>query len=356
MATIDRNRKPRTPVGRHWMLSYGFRKAPNTYDQHELLGYVAVVTEVTKTYVQLVTHNLYRVEVLELMTEDFCRLYVPDPYLTPLEAAKELRQCYRSMMAPVPPAPELLEGIIVNPPLLEELVVKKKPASKQALELQSTARACADFNRRTCLELFRDDDFVHHIPLSVDNGLLVEKLSHEEFDRRYKPLPNYPAEKAAKLYAEYSQHLGASKEAMQQLAKLVPILDKEIEMATAKKTENTAAKTEKAATAKANSKTAPAKAAPAKTTAAKAAPAKAAPAKKPVTEKKAPAAKTGEKRESAAQMFQDLIMEGKLTDDQIFAKVQDKFGLDEKKRGYVKWYRNHLKKQGANPPEAKASK
>ena len=59
---------------------------------------------------------------------------------------------------------------------------------------------------------------------------------------------------------------------------------------------------------------------------------------------------------SAAQMFQDLIMAGKLTDDQIFEKVQAEFGLDEKKRGYVKWYRNHLKKQGQNPPEAKVAK
>ena len=67
-------------------------------------------------------------------------------------------------------------------------------------------------------------------------------------------------------------------------------------------------------------------------------------------------AKPGEKKPSAAQMFQDLIMAGKLTDDQIFEKVQAEFGLDEKKRGYVKWYRNHLKKQGQNPPEPKVAK
>lgn len=69
--------------------------------------------------------------------------------------------------------------------------------------------------------------------------------------------------------------------------------------------------------------------------------------------KKAAPKATGEKKMSAAQLFQSLIMAGKLTDDQIFAKVQEQFGLDEKKRGYVKWYRNHLKKTGANPPEAK---
>jgi len=53
-------------------------------------------------------------------------------------------------------------------------------------------------------------------------------------------------------------------------------------------------------------------------------------------------------------MFKDLIMEGKHTDDQIFAKVQAAYNLDEKKRSYVKWYRNALTKEGKNPPDAKA--
>jgi len=67
------------------------------------------------------------------------------------------------------------------------------------------------------------------------------------------------------------------------------------------------------------------------------------------------AKKTGEKvpRESAAQMFKDLIMAGKLTDDQIFATVKKKFGLDDKKRSYVAWYRNQLSKDGQKPPAAK---
>lgn len=61
----------------------------------------------------------------------------------------------------------------------------------------------------------------------------------------------------------------------------------------------------------------------------------------------------GEKRESAAQMFQDLIMEGKKTDDQIFAAVKAKYKLDDKKRSYVAWYRNKLTKDGKKPPAAK---
>jgi hypothetical protein len=58
-------------------------------------------------------------------------------------------------------------------------------------------------------------------------------------------------------------------------------------------------------------------------------------------------------RESAAQMFKDLIMEGKKTDDQIFAAVKAKFKLDDKKRSYVAWYRNALVKDGKKPPAAK---
>ena len=108
-------------------------------------------------------------------------------------------------------------------------------------------------------------------------------------------------------------------------------------MATTKKAASAAAKTKTAAKAK-TAKPA-AKTAVAKTT--------------KVT--KAPAAKkeTGEKKPSAANMFKDLIMEGKLTDDQIFAKVQKEFGLDDNKRSYVKWYRNDLTKKGMNPPAAK---
>lgn len=61
----------------------------------------------------------------------------------------------------------------------------------------------------------------------------------------------------------------------------------------------------------------------------------------------------GAKRESAAQLFQDLIMEGKKTDDQIFAQVKAKYKLSDDKRRYVAWYRNKLTKDGKKPPAAK---
>jgi len=205
---------------------------------------------------------------------------------------------------------------------------------------------CYDRQRRTCIQVERTGTHVKYIPLDVNEGLQVLTATANEFDQRYEPMVNYPAEKACQLFLNYSQTIGATKEALGYLGQIVNVSKQEADMATTKKT----AATEKAAA----TKTAAKKAAPAKP-ATKPAPVKPAPAKaaKPAAK---PAAKTGEKKMSAAQMFQDLIMQGKLTDDQIFEKVQAQFGLDEKKRGYTKWYRNHLKKQGANPPEAKVSK
>lgn len=201
---------------------------------------------------------------------------------------------------------------------------------------------CYDRQRRTCIQVERTGTYVKYIPLDVNEGLQVLTATANEFDQRYEPMVNYPAEKACQLFLNYSQTIGATKEALGYLGQIVNVSKQEADMATTKKT----AATEKAAA----TKTAAKKAAPVTKPAAKSAPAKTA---KPAAK---PAAKTGEKKMSAAQMFQDLIMQGKLTDDQIFEKVQAQFGLDEKKRGYVKWYRNHLKKQGANPPEAKVSK
>lgn len=198
---------------------------------------------------------------------------------------------------------------------------------------------CYDRQRRTCIQVERTGTHVKYIPLDVNEGLQVLTATANEFDQRYEPMVNYPAEKACQLFLNYSQTIGATKEALGYLGQIVNVSKQEADMATTKKT----AATEKAAA----TKTAAKKAAPVTKPAAKSAPAKTA---KPAAK---PAAKTGEKKMSAAQMFQDLIMQGKLTDDQIFEKVQAQFGLDEKKRGYTKWYRNHLKKQGMNPPEAK---
>lgn len=207
---------------------------------------------------------------------------------------------------------------------------------------------CCDHQRRTCLQVERLGDVVKYIPLDVADGLRVHTAPKSEFDRRYQPMVDYPAEKAAQLYLGYSQTIGATKEALSYLGQVVNVSKQEFEMAT-KKQQAAQPQEEKATKGRRASNHAE--------TATKAGRRATDPVVKPaVKAAKAPATKTGEKKMSAAQMFQDLIMAGKLTDDQIFEKVQAEFGLDEKKRGYVKWYRNHLKKQGKNPPEPKVTK
>lgn len=194
-----------------------------------------------------------------------------------------------------------------------------------------------DVSQHTVIEGERKDGTVFYIPFDAEEGLLVKKLPAKDFDRIYKPLLDYPVERAAKLYLQYATHLGATREALNYLGKYTQITQGEIAMATSKKNTD-----EKLA--------APKKEAPAKKPTAP--PTKKAEPKAKAEPKKAEPKAKGEKRESAAQLFKDLIMEGKLTDEQIFKKVQAKFGLDDNKAGYVKWYRNDLRKQGAkNVPD-----
>jgi len=149
------------------------------------------------------------------------------------------------------------------------------------------------------------------------------------FEERYKPMVGYAPEQACQLYLKYAETIGATNEVLKYLGQVINIDEKDVEMANAK--------------AKTASKKTPAKAKTKATAKGKAA---AAP--------KIKAAKSnGNGSITAARMFQDLIMVGKHTDAEIFAKVQAEFNLDDKKKTYVKWYRNYLTKQGKNPPDAR---
>lgn len=229
---------------------------------------------------------------------------------------------------------------------------KAAPAAKSVASNKAvapTAVVCRDHQRHTCIMLRRDDEYVYYIPLDI-LGFDVQKSTHREFDSVYETDLDYPVARAAKLYAGYATDLGGTHEAMKELAKLTNLTEEEIEMATAKQS------AKKTTTAAPDKKAAPAKkatAAPAKKAAekpeAKAKPATVARSAKPVKADGAPI----EKKPSAAQMFKDLILEGKLTDDQIFAKVQKAFNLDDNKRSYVTWYRKDMVKKGVKVPAAK---
>lgn len=176
------------------------------------------------------------------------------------------------------------------------------------------------------MEVYSTKSKLREYVLLVSDGQDMAKIIDSPFKScvgvRYVPLelfkkthfhePKFPIDKAAEIMVRRAKDVGATKEALDILGKYTTLTGQEIIMA---KTDTT----------------------------------------KTATKDKAPAApkEPKEKRYSAAQMFQDLIMEGKLTDSAIFAKVQEKFGLDDKKASYVKWYRNHLKKNGQNPPDPK---
>ena len=187
-------------------------------------------------------------------------------------------------------------------------------------------RVCRDEKNRICIEVDENNGRISFIPLCI-NGFEVHKTSLTSFNERYKPIDEYPIDQACQLFMSYCIHAGASGEVLDYLGRYVNITDEDRTMA--------------------ESKLAPENKAPAKRAPAKRAPAKKAPAKK------APVKKTDDGYSSAFKMFQGLIMDGKLTDDEIFKEVQDKFNLDDKKRSYVAWYRNYLKKKGSNPPESK---
>lgn len=206
---------------------------------------------------------------------------------------------------------------------MKKAKVQAQPVATAKRTRLDTPCVAWDRQRRTCIVVADDGDHVRFIPLSYDLGLLVESLPAKEFGLLYEVQADYPAERAATLYVQYSHSIGASEEALEFLGHIVKLSPKDIEMASKKPAAKAAAK--------------------------KAAPAKAA-------AKKAPAKAAGEKKErgpSAASMFKELIMAGGKTDDQIFAAVQKKFGLDDKKRSYVAWYRNDLTKKGEKPPAAK---
>lgn len=155
----------------------------------------------------------------------------------------------------------------------------------------------------------------------------------DRFDQVFTQMVNYPAEKAARLYVSYARQIGASKAALEALGQLTTVTKEDTTMATAKKA------------TKANN--------PTVKPAAKGEPAtKAAKTPKPAAAEGKTTGPKPVRGPSAAQRFQELIREGKWTDDQIFAKVQEEFGLDDKKRSYVNWYRNYMRKSGETVPNA----
>lgn len=349
MRSVMANIKP-IPKNRIFLYS-SFRHLPYNYAGVEHTGYEVLITDVSDGVVCFVTHCLYRIEYLELNIEDFIKRFIPDFQTSPKAMARNFMDL-TSFMTPVPLAIEKATSLYHAPHDPEEYSMaptSKSVKPKTPAKKQPTATVWSDVNRRTCIMLDKTDGVVRYIPLNGSEGFLIELIDEKDFNQRYKEI-EYPIDRAAKLYVEYAAELGASKEAMLALAVYTNVTQKEIDMATSKKV----TRSTPAAKPAGNPKKTPAKPAGKAAAAGKAVAKTAAKtqAKAPATKKSAVTA-AGDKKPSAATRFQELIMAGKLSDDQIFAKVQEEFGLDDNKRSYVKWYRNHLTKQGKNPPAAK---
>ena len=318
------------------------RKKPRVYDGKMLAGHAGLVTQLFGHYAQIIIHNLYKIELLEILYEDLPKVLYPDfEPLDPRRAVSGLLSL-KNFMVCEPEAGRILEEQLHTAQLADLATFKKQ--LHQGGKVAEDFVACMDFNRRTCIQTQRGADKVTFIPLRVDEGLELVTMSCKEFDSRYTPIANYPAVRAVLLYKEYATTVGATPEALEVLGQVVSITTTEFKMATAKKAaiikaSKPAAKTEDTKKPK--------------PTAVKKA-VKPVAAKVPARRKSDGEAETAtEKRETPSQLFQELILEGKLTDAEIFAQVRSKFGLDDKKKGYVAWYRNYLTKQGKNPPAAK---
>lgn len=182
-------------------------------------------------------------------------------------------------------------------------------------ELAVDLKPCYDHNRHTILKIGLEDGVVKYVPLNVVEGLKVCRMKPAEFDKTYKEIPSYPVNRAVDLFVQYAKTLGATKEVLELFKQHTNISEEVMQLSMNKQASRTTDK-------------------PSKST------------KKVEAEEKPTKLKSTGKKLSAAQMFKDLILEGKLSDDQIFRKVQEAFDLPESKKGYVKWYRNHLKKEG----------
>ena len=203
----------------------------------------------------------------------------------------------------------------------------------------------ADFHRHTCIEVAREEGTVQFIPFNADTGFAVEELEARAFDKKFKPIQDYPVDRAAQLYLAYAANLGITRDTLKKLSAYAQLKEGDFVMATTKKEAPVKVPAKKSVKDPEPLVPKGKKATPPPTKAAE-----------PKAEPKAAVKKEG-KKPSAAQRFKDLIMEGKLTDKQIFLKVQSEFNLDDSKSGYVAWYRNWLKKNTDGPvPEQKKEK
>lgn len=180
-----------------------------------------------------------------------------------------------------------------------------------------------DHESRTCIVLEADSELIKYIPLTVDTPFDVQECSDQAFRTQVYLEPiDYPVERAARLFIEYSRNTGATEDVLKALAPFTNISNEEKTMARAKATARNADQEIR-------------RGRPSKKTATK----KTAAKKKAVGEKKP--------RVSAAGVYREQILAGKSA-KQIVAAVERKFP-GKGRLDYVKWYWKDVCKENQVP-------
>jgi hypothetical protein len=167
-----------------------------------------------------------------------------------------------------------------------------------------------------------DDGMVTCIPHDAA-GLRVVRIPAQTFEAQHTCSPEYPPGRCARHYVEFARLIGATAEVIAELRTLVDVMDDEAEIAAQRLSTN---KAERKVT---------------KVVATK------------VGDVAIQVAKRG-KKDSAAEMFRGLIMEGQLSDEEIVARVAEVHG-GNKNVTHVSYYRSQLRRSGLNPPAKKSA-
>lgn len=204
----------------------------------------------------------------------------------------------------------------------------------------------SDHQQRSCLLVARAGGLCKYIPMAIE-GFDVLEMPEKEFDDWYKPMVDYPADRAAQLYLSYMRTTGASKEALDALGTTITVSKEDYTMATTKKAANAATAATKTAAPKAARKSHQEEAA--------ATPAKAgrratdpivAPKAGKTTAKPAKAAATNGKTAGGIGAFcKELIIKGK-SNEEVLAAVHKQFPGAGTTPASVSSYRSRLKSDG----------
>lgn len=281
-----------------------------------------------KAHAHTVTYDTMALQVSDLDLEDFCRIFTP----IPIEKKKGVRAILEltQHLFDEPPARRFLERMIEKEEdlpsrLRQDVKVGKNEFYPCGPGPKGTDHSCIviEHTKKTIIFVTLYD----MQEIGSPRCLRLLEATPEEFNQWYKRA-DYPAERLAEIYLQFGITLGATPKALSALGRFIHIFDYEFDQAVRVYSDAQPIPEEKVISSKNKLRNGPVVSGLSGIKAARA------------------TRKPEHKKETAAQLFRELLLDGELTDDEIFKRVQKKFGLDGKKRSYVTTYRRQLVKKG----------